>query len=206
MPLPDPPRRRSSVRRLLILGAALALPLAAGAGAWNATPDPFLEAEAFLAPYDEVDCEPPTPSPVGVSTNGTLARRAWLVDEEARLRRMLPASHGWKIRRSTSGPASDLDVRVVASASGPPRLRYWLRKLPFLPAPNPDSDSVLFLELSPARPLARERDPGAPPETVGWTTAAVMTMWRPYPFHLPPTTGTRYEAHTPASPLARAIP
>ena len=187
------------MRRLLVVLAGVVLLLgAAGFGAWRGLPDPLADAEAFLAPYDEVSVGATRPSLAGGINGGTLAREAWFAEEERRMRATLPASRGWTFARSTSpqGPT------LTASASGPSRLRNLVRRVPFLPSPAVDADGLITVTLTPYRPLASFDEMVARrPEPVGWTTAQVSAQWRPYPFRRAPTQGgTLYQALTPIAP------
>ena len=88
-------------------------------------------------------------------------------------------------------------------ASESERATALLRKIPFF-SRYAGPDGEISLALSSYRPLAsREEMFRGVPEREGWTSAALMTNWRPYPYRTEGTTGTRYRVRTPAFPGER---
>lgn len=168
--------------------------LMVGSFAWRAVPDPLEDAAKFLAPYQEISQRATGSKAYGPGNYGLLARRAYIADEETRLRTMLPASRGWTIARS-SGPHGDF---VFAQAYGPSRWRRLVAALP-IPAQPSERNVYIAIELTPRRP--NDAEPG--PE--GWTSARVQAQGRSYPYAIAPSPdgGTLPPTLTPSKPGAR---
>lgn len=128
---------------------------------------------------------------------GLFTRRADLPTEIARMGRLLPKDHNWSISRFTLRRN-----RAIASCLGTSRLQRVLRKLPFLSKVTFRPNDYVIVELAPGRAYATEAErDAAPPMTEPWTTAALSTNGRGYPYKLPAT-----EAPLPFTPFTPLVP
>ena len=202
-PLPNHRRHVALVFALAVFTAVGGL----GAKAWHDLADPIEDARLFLADYDELAHNPNAAMTYPEAKNGgLLTRRTELGDEIARMKRLLPKDHNWTVtllgHMESKGFKPD---RAVASCVGTSRLQRVLRKLPFLSKVTFRENDYVIIELAPGRAYATESErDAAPPMREPWTTAALSSSGRIYPYALPATDAAL--PFTPFTPLVPARP